>query len=147
MGHPRRCVPRQAFSLDRPMSLSSLARVGLLALFLAGGVATEIQQASAAPVGDCKATSKVKYNSGKKGKSSKGWKSNKDHCKSNKGKWSKGKGKGSKNKPNAPYCGKPTSDPAGVPEIDANLFGAGALLMIGGSLVLVGRRRESIGLI
>lgn len=130
------------------MSLFSIARVGLLALFLAGGVATEIQQASAAPVGGCKATSKVKYNSGKKGKkgkSPKGWKSNKGHCKSHKGKWSKGKG--SKNKPYAPHCGKPTSEPAGVPEIDANLFGAGALLMIGGSLVLVGRRRESVGLI
>lgn len=127
------------------MSLFSIARVGLLALFLGGGVAAEFQQASAAPVGGSKGTSKAHHHSGKQGKSSKGWKSDKGHSKSHKGKWSKGKG--SKSKPHAPHCGKPTSDPAGVPEIDANLFGAGALLMIGGSLVLVGRRRESVGVI
>jgi hypothetical protein len=146
MGQPRRRVPRPHSHQDLPVSLLHLARVGLLALFLAGGVATEFQQASAAPVGGCKATSKAKYNSGKPGKSPKGWKSNKSHCKNHK---SHGfKGKGSKGKPHAPHCGgKPTSDPTGVPEIDANLFGAGALLLIGGSLVMVGRRRESFGLI
>lgn len=122
------------------MSISHLARVGLLAAFLAGGVATEINSASAAPSAPTaiggKSCSSVKYGSKKSGKK----------CNKNKqGKHSK-KGK-SKGKPGGAHCGpKPNAKPKGVPEIDANLFGAGALLMIGGSLVLVGRRRESFDL-
>jgi hypothetical protein len=40
-----------------------------------------------------------------------------------------------------PGCGHPGGQPGGIPELDPGLFGSAAVLLIGGTLVLHGRRR------